>query len=363
MKRILSLILVISAVFLAGCDDRAKLEFDTIENVKNGVSKALSQSYDHISVADDITVSIPDHLSTYTPKDGLDFVENENDPLIKSSISLLYDPDDFGKEKHPKDSIMIIPINQDTENPSYQFFNETKDEHCAISRNGYIHLGPNDLLKYDVIECEYAANSKDNEAYQKAIAAADAKMKESAELQSNLEMIPYLVYKIKGESGKEYYLVYFCRTAEGIPFIPFGTDNAINIEPMNEAGIVQRWFKAPFYVCVDTDYSVSAIHIEFRTSVEKKDPVEKIPTLDSVLNYISKETAPNLSVEIKNIQLMLAADMVERTVYPVWYIEFVNKASKTLDKEEYNRIIINASTGLVTSYIENYYEERMGTGD
>ena len=47
MKRILSLILVISAIFLAGCDDRAKLEFDTVENVKNGVSKALSQSYDH----------------------------------------------------------------------------------------------------------------------------------------------------------------------------------------------------------------------------------------------------------------------------------------------------------------------------
>ena len=249
--------------------------------------------------------------------------------------------------------MLINTLNAESGNPTYQFLNETKDEHAAISRNGYVHLGPDELLSYEVTACEYIDRLDDNETYQKAITAANAKIKEAVEIQGNSEMKPYLFYTVRSSAGNTFYMVYFCKLLDGVPCIPFGTDRPVNMGGPANTDFQLRWLNQSFYVFVDEDFNARCIHIDNKSSSEKAETVENIATLDSVLDYISKTTAANLTIDIRNISLMYASDSVDRKVYPVWYIEYRNRKTQSPDAEEYNRVIINAVNGLVTSYIEN----------
>lgn len=362
MKKIfLFPLIIVTLILLCGCNDTVKLEFDTTEKVKAGISNALSKSYKHVTIPQNIKINMPESINIFKPNSS-DFILNENDTKLTETIRLLYDPDDFDKTKNLTDEITVMSINTDSSDPTYQFFNDTKDEHCAISKNGYIHLGTDEILNAEVIECEYTDNVKDNEKYQKAIAVAEGKMNEAVKLQNNLPAKPYLISTIRSQSGHDYYMIYFCRTIGDVKIIPFGTEDATNFDISQEGKSSRRWFNSPLYVCVDQDYNACAIHIFGISNAEKAEVVEKIPTLDYVLNYISKELAPNLNIEIRNISFMYGTDSVDKKIYPVWYIEFSNRKAQSPDAADHNRLIINASNGLITTFIEKTCEERDGTG-
>lgn len=357
MKKMIALFsCVLALTMLSGCEDNTKLKYDTIENVRNEVEQTLSKSYNNITIADNINIYIPDKLYTYDPQ-GIVFVEDENDPNIYNSIKLLYDPDDFDKQKNPNDKIDIAPLNQGTDNPSYQFFNFTKDENAAVDRHGYIHLGPNELLSCEVVECDYVDRIKDTETYQKVLEAADPIIEKTVKLQNSFDMKPYLYYKVRSELGNTFYMIYYCKVIDSVYNIPFGTDNISNIDMTDQGALQQRWYKEKLTVWVDDSFNACGLHIDGLWSTKNKEKVTKIPTLDSTLTYISKEIAPNYTVEITNIQLMYARDNVDGKLCPVWYIELKNGS---IDIEDHNRFIINATTGKICSYIDRSYAEHQG---
>ena len=339
------------------------LDYIPVSELTADVEIALAKSYEHIQLSDNISISIPDSLSIYTPVSN-SFIADDKGPKLTEAIKLLYDPDDFDKTKNPGDSISVMPINQDTENPSYQFFNETKDEHCAISRSGYIHLGSNELLDTEVIECRYVADTSGDETAGKILSSANALMKKAADLQQEPAMEPYLIYKLKSKLENTFYMVYYCKVIENTCIQPFGMEGALNFSLYDYQeygeGVPPRWADNRNAVWLDESYHVVGLHIDSRVKAERGEEVKSIPALDSVLNYMSNELAPNLMVNITNIAVMYAADMVDRRIVPVWYIEFENKAAQSPDIGECNRLIINASTGLITSYIEQYYDEHQG---
>ena len=356
-KRIIILSFVMILTMLTGCENHAKLEYEPIDKVQKEIRKALNNEYENINIAKNISVEIPNNLYTYDKK-ITNFTFNKEDSRIKETIKLLYNPDDFNKDKNPNDIISTVNRAEGSGCQCYQFFNETKDEHVAIEQNGYIHLGPTELLNYDVIECEYVKNVQDDQVYQKVLKATNAKMKELSSILNDLQVEPYLFYKVKSECGNTFYMIYYCKTIDGVYSMPFGTDNITNVDiTKQDSDFKQRWFKEELSIWVGENMTVRALHNEQNWSAKPNDTVTKIPTLDSVLNYISKEIAPNYKVEITNIQLMYGMDNVETKIYPIWYIEFKNNSS---DIGEYNRIIVNTTTGIVSSYIEGCYNEYQG---
>lgn len=358
MKKIAILMsLVVSLTMFSGCGEtKTKLKYDTLENVRNSIDSALSKEYNHITINKNITVDIPDTVNVYDTS-YISLIKDKDDPKIKDLLGILYDSDDFDKGKNIGDEIFESFLEEDTENAVYQYFNKTKDENAAIGKDGYLHLGPDELLNTHVIECSYADRIKDNEVYKKVRSAADSKLEQAVSLQDNYNMEPYLFYKVESEQGNSFYKIYYCRTFDGLLNMPFGADNITNID-ISESGSVQnRWIMDEVSVWVDENFSVRAMHIQNLWKARKNEALEKIPTLDSVLNYISKEIAPNYNVNVSNIKLMYAHDITDNKIYPVWYVEFSNNSN---DIEYSNRIIVNSSTGLISSYIEGSYAEHQG---
>ena len=358
MKKIVALLLcgTLALTAFSGCSKKAKLKFDKIEDVRNGVEDALGKEYKHLKISDDIKITVPDELYTYQSKEKELYFSGEDDPIIDKTISLLYDKEDFDEQKYPDDEIAYMPINIGTDDETYQLFNETKDEHVAINANGYVSMNSNEVFESQLIECDYVDNMQDDETYQNVLAAADPVMQEAVKLQSDFESQPYQFLKWQSESGNVFYEIYYAQLLDSAPYIPYGMESAF-FDPMSSNSLQPRWHADRLEIWTDENYKVRGIHIDYIRDQEKSEQLEKIPTLDSVLNYLSKEIAPNMTLEITNIQLMYGLDNIEENVVPVWYIEF---KSESEDVGEYNRVIVNCVTGNIASAINGTYDEHQG---
>ena len=114
----------------------------------------------------------------------------------------------------------------------------------------------------------------------------------------------------------------------------FGMMSADNLMP-DEI----KYYGYDNYVVVDKDNNVYSCSFNGPFVTERKEQIKKISSLSTTLEYVDKELAPNVNVDIKSIELIYAVQIKPAELIPVWAIEF---SETDQDITAYNSIYVNA---------------------
>ena len=337
------------------------IEYDTVENVKSGISEVINKDHGRIIIPKDLQISFPEELGIYKMTDDSSDIPNVSsveDPFFREAASLLFDPDDFDKSVNPSDDIVKRTENQGSISEWYSWENRSKNEVVSISRSKYIFIGAMDsvYLNDDQINPPLFLNCQNiPEEYQRAVDAADSFAQSVSKKLYGSYAEPVYVEPKRSEDKKQFYCIKYMIVSGSTKIWPFGTEGSVNTVPGQDGSseFRSRFYSTRFEVIVDSQNNICNLTADDHYKYQKDRTADKIATLESVVKYLDSELAENITVNVDTIAFCYAFDNNDRSLYPVWVFEF----DKGRNKQCENRIIVNAVNGRVSCMIDGYYKE------
>ena len=341
-------IIVFGAV-MTSCGSNS-IKQERLDKIPDDASSAVEKSYDKLNLPDDISFDIPDEIYTYSYKKKTDIITNTDDDKCRTIIELMYDNDDFDKTLHPDEVIMKEHINESYDGGNFVFSNYDRDENVTLSGSGEMSMGKlGDKGNEICVSSFLLADKQTNDSEQKAIDKACSFMGDICNIMGCDALSAFALSHTQNSAGEDFCTVHFCQTLDDMRIDTFGMMSADNLMP-DEI----KYYGYDNYVVVDKDNNVYSCSFNGPFVTERKEPIKKISSLSTTLEYVDKELAPNVNVDIKSIELIYAVQIKPAELMPVWAIEF---SETEQDITAYNSIYVNAVDGSVDCLIDSFYEK------
>lgn len=342
MKKILAAVMA-AACFLTSCSSKI-IEFDNVNSILNG--KEMQEKYEHLNFSDEYEIEIPDGLYIYNV--STNNVDMTNDNKIRAISQIITASDDFDNSINKEDDIVTEKSNDN--GGTIIIKNNSKDMELTVSKNGTIIIEKESSELLSILndesnrsKCVFANSKNISEKYKKLLEKADVASEKLSKIYGNFKLKAQTITEFKAEN-KYYYEITYAMTIDDLSVNPFGIfsdDNVIFSEHNTR-------------IYLDGDENVNVIYSDALISYTKDKEISKAVTLQSALNYIDKELAPNYDIDIRSVSLEYARLNYEKRFIPVWDIEF---SDGTENIQNYNRIFINVEDGKAYSYIDGIISE------
>lgn len=335
MKKALIFLMICIGSILSGCNNEYRIKFIDIFKLEEDIIDAEEQKYDHITVDSNVIIPNVREMHSYKYRKEKTFNSEHDDRCIKL-IELLFDYDDFNKDKNPHDDITVDHTGENDE--VITFYNYTKEEFAVFYSSGKVYVGGNiDSKEFSSINAAAKITDAPSKEHKEVIDTANSFLLSVKNILSITPLKATAIMEGLNEKSEKIYKVYFEQPIEETSIDSFGTFYA-------SQGDMKKfsYYTASNSVVIDNNKNVISFEFEGQYYLENNNELTECPSISSVLNYIDKELAPNIDLKVTDIKFRYAVGIQSGELTPVWIIESCRPKESLNDC---TRFFVNCNTG------------------